>query len=70
MFSGKPYPLVITSQPEGNYPYEYTMSWAKPETGGNAIKEYRFKIRRVSNGPVTPVTTCHDIVSYCVMCFE
>lgn len=42
-----PYPLIITSDPIGLYPYEYTVNWEKPRTGGLPILEYRVKYREV-----------------------
>lgn len=42
-----PYPLIITSDPVGLYPYEYTVRWEKPRTGGLDIEEYRIKHRTV-----------------------
>jgi len=44
---GVPSALVIISDPVGNSAYEYVVSWDKPETGGMAIVEYRFKLRQV-----------------------
>jgi len=56
----KPYPIEITSDPVGLYPYEYTIHWAIPRTGGIPIKEYRFRWREVTvgsdNSVETPVT--------------
>ena len=43
-----PYPIVIVSDPYGLYPYEYTLIWEKPRTGGIPIEEYQFSWRRVS----------------------
>lgn len=45
-----PYPLVITSDPEGSWPYMYYVTWEKPYTGGLVISEYDFRFRRVSIG--------------------
>ena len=42
-----PYPLVILSGHKSAYPFEYTVSWEKPKTGGLPIREYEFKFRRV-----------------------
>jgi len=42
-----PYPLVLTSDREGSWPFEYIVSWEKPKTGGLPIREYEFKFRRV-----------------------
>ena len=47
-FIGSPYPIVITSDPEGKYPYNYVLRWEKPRTGGLPIREYEFKYRQVS----------------------
>lgn len=45
----KPYPIVIASDREGDQPYEYTLIWEKPETGGLPIEEYMIGIRRVKS---------------------
>jgi len=42
-----PYPLELLSDHEGGWPYEYTVAWEKPKTGGLPIREYEFKFRRV-----------------------
>ena len=44
----QPYPIVIVSDPRGLYPYEYTLNWEKPRTGGIDIEEYQFSYRQVS----------------------
>lgn len=44
----EPYKIVIISDPYGFYPYDYTLLWEKPLTGGIPIKEYRFRYRRVT----------------------
>ena len=42
-----PYPIVIASERYGTQPYEYTLQWHKPETGGLPIEEYAIGLRRV-----------------------
>lgn len=49
-FSGGPEPLVITSGPEGWSTGNYTVAWREPETNGNPIKQYKFKIKKVNIG--------------------
>ena len=44
----EPYPIVIVSDPYGLYPFEYTLLWEKPRTGGVPIEEYQFSYRKVS----------------------
>merc|ERR1712226_570225 len=44
----RPFPVEIFSKPEGLYPFEYTINWDIPRTGGITIKEYRFRWREVT----------------------
>ena len=46
-YLGVPYPILINSDPVGEFPYIYTVTWVRPETGGLSIKEYEFRIRQV-----------------------
>ena len=48
----QPYPIVVVSDPRGLYPYEYTLNWEKPRTGGIDIEEYQFSYRQVSAASV------------------
>jgi len=48
-----PYPIVITSNPIGPWPFQYTVTWQKPETGGLYIREYEFRMRAVKVKPGT-----------------
>ncbi|ESO03029.1 hypothetical protein HELRODRAFT_80770 [Helobdella robusta] len=43
-----PYPIILNSDPRSKFPYEYTVTWMRPETGGLAIREYQFRIREVT----------------------
>ena len=47
VFAAVPYPLELTSDHRGSWPFEYIISWEKPKTGGLPIREYEFKFRRV-----------------------
>ena len=46
--SGTPFPINITSDPEGKYMHKYTLVWGQPKTGGLPIVDYMFKFRKVS----------------------
>lgn len=43
-----PYPIILNSHPLSPFPYEYTVTWKRPETGGFPIREYQFRMREVS----------------------
>ena len=44
---GEPYPINVISKREGTSPFQYTLQWELPRTGGLAIIEYEFKLRQV-----------------------
>ena len=54
-----PYPIEIESDRYGDQPYEYTLLWDKPETGGLPIEEYMIGMRRVGVPP--PPSHLHRI---------
>jgi len=72
VFVAVPYPLVLTSENEGAWPYEYTVSWEKPKTGGLPIREYEFKFRRVRFPVITSVFFLQivKLKDSVIMCFD
>lgn len=48
-----PYPIIITSNPIGEWPYSFYVTWERPETGGYPIREFEFRLRRVNVKPGT-----------------
>lgn len=50
LVEGEPYPIEITSEPEGKDPFGYTITWKAPIDGGLPITAYKFSRRKVTNG--------------------
>ena len=46
VIAGEPYPVVIKSSPEGMKPFDYTVMWETPNTGGMPITAYEFRYRK------------------------
>ena len=63
MSSGEPYPIEPVSDPNSLYPYEYDLQWEVPKTGGTAIEEYEFKIRKVSLAAYYYIDKCFVLIA-------